>query len=133
MPSSSPTYSPTPFSCDNTRRCYVSNDPHFRTWDLIWYDYHGVGFFDYVTPCNKDDYNLDSGIPFRVTVRQEQCSSSRATPTCVREVFITVVDGSVMTVIQFNNVAGTCMLFFSFLYFVVFFMFCHVCHVVCLC
>ena len=106
-----PTPSPTPFSCDNERRCYVSNDPHFYSWDGIWYDYHGVGFFDYVAPCNKDDYSLTTGIPFRVTVKQEECSIWGATPTCVREVYITVVDGSQTIVVPFDNIAGTRMFF----------------------
>ena len=110
-PTPGPTVAPTP-DCDNEKECYVSNDPHFRSWDRIWYDYHGVGYFDYVAPCNKDDYSLATGIPFRVTVRQERCISSRATPTCVKEVFITVVDGSVMTEVQFDNIAGTCMFLF---------------------
>ena len=127
-----PTAAPTP-DCDSVEHCWVSNDPHFLSWDGIWYDYHGVGYFDYVAPCNKDDYSLDTGIPFRVTVKQEQCSSWSATPTCVREVYITVVDGGTTTVVPFDNIAGTGMFFFllyfliiSYIFFCFCFLFCFV-------
>ena len=117
-----PTAPPT-LDCDNEQDCWVSNDPHFRSWDNIWYDYHGVGFFDYVAPCNKDDYSLDTGIPFRVTVKQEQCSSWSATPTCVRKVYITVVDGSTTTVVPFDNINGAGVFFWLFVVCFLFFIF----------
>ena len=78
---------------------------------MLRYDFHGVGYYDYVAPCDNDDYSIATGLPIRVTVRQDQCSSTRATPTCVRQVFITVVDNGVSNTIWFLNVAGTCMSF----------------------
>ena len=111
-PSPDPTPAPTHFDCSNTRQCRSSNDPHFYTWDGLRYDYHGVGYLDYIAPRNKDDYTLGTGIPFVVTVRQDQCSSRRAAPTCVKETFITVVDGNTTTVITIDNLSGTGMIFF---------------------
>ena len=115
-PSEAPTPAPTDFDCSNQRYCRSSNDPHFYTWDSLRYDYHGVGYFDYFAPCNQDDYSLDTGIPFVVTVRQDQCSNRRATPTCVKETFITIVDGTTTTVITIDNLSGAGMIFFVFFY-----------------
>ena len=103
-PTSVPSQAPTPFSCDNRRRCRVSNDPHFYTWDDLKYDFHGQGYYDYVAPCNKDDFSAATGLPFQVTVRQERCSPTKVTPTCVREVFITVADGTVISIPNSNGI-----------------------------
>ena len=55
-PTPLPTPAPTLFSCDNTRECRAWNDPHFRTWDGLGYDFHGSGYYYYVAPCNLNDF-----------------------------------------------------------------------------
>ena len=104
-PSAAPTQAPTDFDCDNTRECWIKNDPHITTWDELRYDYHGVGYFDYFAPCNKDDYSLATGVPFRVTIRQRTCTSTGA--ACVYDTFITIVDGTTTTTIRMINIPGT--------------------------
>ena len=77
--------------CDNDSQdamCWANGDVHIRMFDGTYYHYMGEGYFDYVAPCDDDEY-----MPFLISGRQDQCPPWDPY-TCLFEVVVTVEDGT---------------------------------------